>query len=206
MPSRNVIKIDVSDSYYHIYARGHGRQVIFREEDDYWVFLSLFKRYLSLEAVNDNYGASYAHLRGSIELLCYCLMTNHFHMLVYQIDEGAMQRLMRGIMTSYSRYFNSKYDSSGSLFESRYKASRISNDAYLTHISRYIHLNPDDWRAYPYSSIHAYYGIGRPEWLQPERIVDLFASLPHYADFLDDHEGYKESLLDVGQDMANTIL
>lgn len=206
MPSRNVIKIDVSDSYYHIYARGHGRQAIFREEEDYWVFLSLFKRHLSLEAANDNYGMPYVHLRDSIELLCYCLMTNHFHLLVYQKDEGAMQRLMRSVMTSYSRYFNKKYDSSGSLFESRYKASRISNDAYLMHISRYIHLNPREWRAYPYSSIHAYYGISRPEWLQPERIIELFTSLPHYADFLDDYEDYKASLEEIKHETANSIL
>jgi putative transposase len=206
MPSRNVIKVDVSDSYYHIYARGHGRQAIFREEDDYWVFLNLFKRHLSLEAVNDNYGMPYTHLRGSIELLCYCLMTNHFHLLVYQKDEGAMQRLMRSVMTSYSRYFNKRYDSSGSLFESRYKASRISNDAYLMHISRYIHLNPKEWRAYPYSSIHAYYGIGRPEWLQPEKIIELFVSLPQYADFLDDYEDYEESLEEIKGETANSIL
>ncbi|MBC7746747.1 transposase [Pedobacter sp.] len=203
MPSRNVIKIDVPHSYYHVYARGRGRQAIFRDDEDYRVFLNLFKRHLSIETVTDNYGKPYPHLRGSVELLCYCLMTNHFHLLIYQKDLGAMQRMMRGIMTSYSRYFNAKYDSSGSLFESRYKASRISTDAYLMHISRYIHLNPKDWLAHPYSSVHAYFGIGQPEWLQPERITELFASLPVYADFLYDYEDYKQSLEEIKYELAN---
>jgi putative transposase len=203
MPSRNVLKVDTPESYYHIYARGHSRQVIFRDDEDHRVFLNVFKRHLSKDEVTDNLGRPYVHLRGEIELLCYCLMPNHFHLLVYQAEQGAMQKLMRSVMTTYSRYFNKKYDSSGPLFESRYKASRISSDPYLMHISRYIHLNPkEDWRVYPYSSIHAYFGIGQPEWLQQERITDLFESLPVYADFIYDHEDYKKSLALIQDELA----
>lgn len=205
MPSRNIIKVDVEQSYYHVYARGRGRQTIFCDEQDYRVFLNLFKRHLSLKEVPDNYGKLYVHLRGQVELLCYCLMPNHFHLLLYQEERGTMSRLMRGVMTSYSRYFNKKYDSSGSLFESRYKASRISSDSYLMYISRYIHRNPGDWRAHPYSSIHAYFGIGQPEWLQQAKIVELFDSLPLYADFLDDNEEYEKSLEKIKNELANDI-
>lgn len=112
MPSRNVLKIDVQESYYHIYARGASRQDIFLEPADYYIFLELFRRYLSPEEIRDNSGIPYAKLGDDIELLCYCLMSNHFHLLVYQISEGAMQRLMRGVMTAYSRYFNKRYISS----------------------------------------------------------------------------------------------
>ncbi|HUC96087.1 MAG TPA: transposase [Candidatus Saccharimonadales bacterium] len=205
MPSRNVIKIDVEESYYHAYARGHGRQKIFKNDEDYRAFLDLLKRYLSVEEMIDKYGKPYAHLRGQIELLGYCLMDNHFHLLLYQAEKGSMSKLMRSIMTSYSTYFNKKYDSTGALFESRYKASRISSDSYLTHISRYIHLSPGDWRAYPYSSISAYFGIGLPEWLQPGRVVKLFGSLPVYADFLDDSEDYEKSLDEIKHELANRI-
>ena len=205
MPSRNVIKIDIEESYYHVYARGHGRQKIFRDDEDFIVFLNLLKRHLSLEMTADKYGKPYTHLRGKIELLSYCLMENHFHLLLYQIEKSAMSRLMRGIMTSYSTYFNKKYDSSGSPFESRYKASRISNDSYLMHISRYIHLNPGDWRAYPYSSISAYFGIGQPEWLQQERVIEIFGSTPVYADFVDDSEDYEKSLEEIKFELANKI-
>lgn len=203
MPSRNTLKIDVEQSYYHIYARGHGRQPIFCDDSDYRVFLNLFKRYLSVNEITDNYKKPYIHLRGQIELLCYCLMPNHFHLLIYQNEKGSMTQLMRSVMTSYSVYFNKKYETSGSVFGSRYKASLITTDAYLMHISRYIHLNPDDWRAYPYSSIHAYFGIGQPEWLQQEKIIDLFGSTPIYADFLDDYEDYKKSLNEIKHELAD---
>lgn len=207
MPSRNVLKVDIEQSYYHVYARGHGRQKIFQDDQDYRVFLNLLKRHLSVCEIADKYGKPYAHLRGKIELLCYCLMDNHFHLLLYQEEKGAMSRLMRSVMTSYSSYYNKKYDSSGALFESRYKASMITSDGYLMHISRYIHLNPaDDWRAYPYSSAGAYFGIGQPEWLQQYKIVELFGTLPIYADFLDDVEGYKKSLDEIGYALANKIL
>ena len=202
MPSRNVIKIDVADSYYHVYARGHARQKIFRDNEDFEMFTSLFGRYLSKQPVSDKYKKSYPHLKDQVSLLCYCLMDNHFHLLLYQQSEGAMSSLMSGVMTSYSRYFNAKYGLSGSLFESRYKASRISSDPYLMHISRYIHLNPEDWMAYRYSSIQDYY-FGAPEWLEPERVIDLFGSLPEYADFLNDYKGYKDSIEMIENELAN---
>jgi len=204
MPSRNVIKVDVAQSYYHVYARGHDKKSIFRDDEDYRVFLNLFKRYLSKDQVSDKYGKPYICLRGKVELLAYCLMENHFHLLLYQDGKGAMSHLMRSIMTSYSCYFNKKYSTSGALFESRYRASRISTDAYLLHISRYIHLNSGDWRAYLYSSISAYFGLGdRPEWLQPERVTELFGSLPVYADFLDDYVECEGSLDGIKAELAD---
>jgi putative transposase len=146
MPSRNILKIDIPHSYYHVYARGGSRQTIYNDAEDYSVFLNLFKRYLSKEPIKDPAGRKYPHFAESIELLAFCLMPNHFHILLYQHDEKTISSLMRGLMTSYSRYFNKKYNRSGPLFESRYKSSRISDDAYLMHISRYIHLNPKRWK------------------------------------------------------------
>lgn len=201
MPSRNIIKIDIPESYYHVYARGHGRQKIFRDDEDYLKFQDLFARYLSEDS---SASEDRKWLRDNISLLCYCLMGNHFHLLLYQKGEGAMSKLMRGIMTSYSMYFNRKYGLSGALFESRYKASRISSDPYLMHISRYIHLNPKDWMAYPHSSIHSYY-LGAPDWLQPDKVIELFGSLPKYADFLNDYADYKESLELIENELANRI-
>ena len=202
MPSRNILKIDIPKSYYHVYARGRGKQKVFRDENDFEMFLNLFDRYLSKRAKSDSYGKPYPHLLGEVSLLSYCLMGNHFHLLLYQENEGAMSALMRGVMTSYSRYYNAKYSLSGSLFESRYKASRISSDEYLMHVSRYIHLNAKDWMAYPHSSIHSYY-MGAPEWLDPTRIIEIFGSLPVYADFLNDYAGYKESLDIIADELAN---
>lgn len=203
MPCRNVIKSNICDSYYHVYARGHGKHKVFLDDEDFRVFINLFKRYLSTTQTIDKSGRVYPHLWNKVELLSYCLMNNHFHLLLYQIESGAMTQLMRGVMSSYSVYFNKKYKKTGALFESRYKAVSIKTDSYLMHISRYIHLNPGDWRAYPYSSIHAYFGIGQPEWLHPEKVIDLFGSAPVYADFLDDYKDYKQSLDEIKQGLAD---
>ncbi len=202
MPSRNVLKIDIADSYYHVYARGASRQEIFLESADYYMFLSLFRRYLSAEDVKDSAGMSYAKLYDDIQLLSYCLMPNHFHLLLYQVNEGAMQRLMRGVMTAYSRYFNKKYDRSGGLFETRYKASRISSDTCLMHITRYIHLNPKEWREYPYSSLRFYLQAHDEDWVDEQPIVALFPSRESYGDFVAEYEGIKDTLEQIKHELA----
>lgn len=205
MPSRNVIKIDVSESYYHVYARGHSRSEIFIDDQDYAYFLSLFKRYLQKKPQFDKQGIAYAHLYKKVELLCYCLMRNHFHLLLYQKEEGAMAKLMRGIMISYARYFNHKYDRSGALFESRYKASLISSQTYLMHISRYIHLNRKQWRSGKYSSINYYIGSHRAEWINPKPIMGMFESKQEYQDFVADYQANQNMLDELKYELANNI-
>jgi REP element-mobilizing transposase RayT len=205
MSSRNVLKVDVAESYYHIYARGASRQPIFYDHDDYTYFLSLLHRYLSKDIVKNSIGIAYDKLIDDIELLSYCLMQNHFHLLVYQVNEGAMPRLMRGVMTSYSRYFNKKYQRSGSLFETRYKASRISSDTYLMHISRYIHLNPRQWRSYVYSSLPYYSekAANTEDWLKPEKILSLFSSRQEYMQFVEDYKDLHDLYENLKHELAN---
>ena len=205
MPSRNVFKIDIPEGYYHVYARGHSREKIYLDEEDYATFLNLFKRYLSRAPQTDKLGVPYAHLYGKLELLCFCLMENHFHLMLYQRDTGAMQALMRGIMTSYGRYFNKKYNRSGSVFESRYKASLISSPSYFEHISRYIHLNRKNWQTTPYSSIDFYTGKRQAEWVKPERILSMFESTEEYLAFVADYEENQRMLDELKYELANTI-
>lgn len=138
--------------------------------------------------------------------MCYSLISSEIHLLLYQKNEGSMSQLMKSVLMTYSRYFHKKYGTSGSLFESRYKASRISTKKSLIHISRYIHLVSGNWQAHPYSSIHAYYGIGQQRWLVQQKLTSLFPSLPHYADFLDDIVGYKRSLPYIKNELANSII
>ncbi|MCX6728149.1 MAG: transposase [Candidatus Saccharibacteria bacterium] len=194
MPSRNVIKVNLPVSYYHVYARGSNKHHIFGDESDYLYFLSLFTRYLSKEKSDPQSIDNYQKLYDSIEVLAYCLMQNHFHLLLYQIEEGGMSKLMHGIMTSYSRYFNHKYSRSGPLFESRYKASMITSDEYLLHISRYIHLNPDEWIDYPHSSVRAYLYNDMPDWMNKKRIAELYGSAVNYHRFLEDYQNKDEKI------------
>src|SRR5690349_16254150 len=117
MPSRNSLKSDVEDSYYHVYSRGVNRAVIFNQPKDYVVFLGLLKRYLSPDPARNENGVIYPHFYGEIDLLAFCLMPNHFHLLIYQRSQTSMQRLMRALMTSYSMYINKQYTRSGPVFE-----------------------------------------------------------------------------------------
>lgn len=206
MPSRNILKNDVEHSYYHVYVRGNNKQKIFIDEEDYAYFTKLLARYLSADQQFNRLGVPYAHLYGKLELLCYCLMSNHFHLLFYQVSERAMSTLMRGIMTSYSMYFNSKYQRKGPLYESRYKAASIDNQSYLDHISRYIHLNRKNWQDTKYSSIEYYLSPKRAEWIKPERILQLFSSRQDYKNYLADYEDYKEMLDIIKYELANDII
>lgn len=186
MPAHNIVKEYAPDSYYHIYTRGVNKQAIFLEDDDKLFFLSLLKRYLSNEPSKRAKHGAYVSYAGSLELLTYCLMNNHVHLLFYQLDNiRAIADLMRRVLTTYSMYFNKKYDRVGPLFQSRYLASRIDSDAYLHHISRYIHRNPSHWSKYQFSSLRFYTHKAHADWVKPERILDLFENNhKRYLDFV----------------------
>jgi putative transposase len=203
MPGRNVLKVDAAESFYHVYARGGSRGKIFPEAEDYEQFIVLLKRYLSAEEVRDAYGVSYPNFYNKIELLAYCLMPNHFHLLVYQHQQGSMPALMRCLLTSYSRYFNKKYHRSGPLFESRYKASMITDDAYYQHITRYIHLNPRQWRTHEWSSLKYFLQPSTESWIRPKRVLSMFESPAEYMHFMEDYTSHKQMLDILKHELAN---
>lgn len=202
MPSKNRQKTYASDAYYHIYNRGVEKRKIFQDDEDYRVFLSLLKRYLDSQVSKDPSGREYDRLYGRVELLAYCLMPNHFHLLIYVHDAEGMTRLLRGVATSYTGYFNKKYKRIGPLFQDRYKTSHILADSYLTHISRYIHRNPKTWRHWKYSSLPYYLDDRQADWLLPDKIMALFANRKEYGEFLDDYEDYKSSLDEIAPEIA----
>lgn len=208
MPSRHIIKnIDV-DSYYHVYNRGVAKQDIFREPEDYATFLHLFKRHLSYEIPADKYGRPHAKLNNDIELLAFCLMPNHFHLLAYNITEKGLPNLMRRTMTAYSMYFNKRYKRVGTLFQDTYKASRITEEPYLMHISRYIHLNPQDlnqsFEEYPYSSYTYYTGKRSAKWLNTDKVLGLYGNnTKSYAKFVKDYEANRQEIQFIKHQLAD---
>jgi len=203
MPQKNTSKLFVEDSYYHVYNRGWNKQMIFRDEEDYSFFESLFERHLSPDLKTDAKGRSYKHLAESIQLNSYCLMENHFHLLVHQDTSDAMTELMLSIMTAYTMYFNRKYAQKGTLFESSYKAVRISDDSQFVHISRYIHLNHYNYRVWPHSSYEDYL-YGAREWLDVEPVLELFSTRERYAEFMDDYEDMQRGLEALKRELADS--
>lgn len=199
------MRTDIEMTYYHVYNRGINRQRIFRDDEDYVFFSSLFARHLGTKTVTDKSGRPYVNLRDAVEVISYCWMPNHFHLLIYQKEEGAVRELLARVCTAYTMYFNKKYARRGPLYESNYKASMILSDAYLQHISRYIHLNPDAYKRWPYSSYAAYCGSEAPsEWLARER---LFENIPiqekDYSSFVADYESARAVLQELKHQLAD---
>lgn len=201
MPAKNTIRTYAVDHLYHVYNRGAYKQAIFRDDDDYAYMLYLFKRTLSAHEIKDSSGRPFTKYRDSVELVAFCLMPNHFHLLLYLKGEEAtgIEKLMRSVMTAYSMYFNKKYRHSGTVFQGPYKASIILDDSYFMHIGRYIHLNPldtkhYDYLTYPFSSINYFMGLWACDWVHPERILEDGHSPERYKRFLADYEQYTASL------------
>ena len=169
-----------------MYSRGVNKQPIFQDDQDYSVFLGYLQRYLSSSPGKKDNRQTTKSFADDLRLLCYCLMSNHVHMLFYQQEnERALPDMLQRVFISYSMYFNKKYHRSGPLFQGRYLASLIDSDSYLHHISRYIHRNPTRWRTYSYSSLRYYTGDYHADWVKPGVILDLFNNdRKQYLDFL----------------------
>ncbi len=159
MPAKNRIKEYLDNSFYHIYNRGVEKQPIFRDSQDYHVFLSYLKTYLEpkdeikLRKILTSDSVSWRekdqaikllrlnNFSDSIKLLAYCLMKNHFHFLIKQSEATAMDRFTNSLFTRYTMYFNKKYKRVGPLFQSVYKAVLVNTDEQLVYLTRYIHRN-----------------------------------------------------------------
>lgn len=172
------------------------------DDQDYAVFLNLMKRYLSDSTIKDSKGRVYPSYNSKLELLCFCLMPNHFHLLFYLHDSDAITKLLRSVGSSYTVYFNKRHNRVGHLFQERFKASIINTDSYLTHISRYIHLNPVSYKTWEYTSLPYYLGEKQASWIQPERILELFDSRNEYGNFVDDYEANEEKFEEIKQELA----
>lgn len=143
--------------YYHVYNRGNSKQKIFLDIKDYHRFIDLLYALNREERFNFSdslKGISvYEDEQNSplVSIGAYCLMPNHFHILITPKTEDGVSRFMQKLLTAYVMYFNGKYKRTGSLFEGKFKATYINNDRYLKYLFSYIHLNPikliqKDWK------------------------------------------------------------
>jgi REP-associated tyrosine transposase len=119
------IRIEYPGAVYHVICRGNNRQGIYRDDEDR-------RRYLEK--------LSYYCQDKKVDLLAYCLMSNHVHLLL-ETPQGNLSKMMQAFQTSYTVYFNKRHGRTGHVFEQRYKAMLVEKDNYLLQVSRYIHLN-----------------------------------------------------------------
>lgn len=189
--------IFAENSFYHVYNRGNSKQVIFRDKEDHVHFMKLLyvsnsdKRFI-VERISSDI---YKYERGDpiVAIGAYCLMPNHFHILVTQLKDNGISSFMKKLSTAYAMYFNKKYKRTGSLFEGRFKALYANDDVYLKYLYSYIHLNPVK--------------LINPAWKE-EKIKDIqktnsFLQNYQYSSYIDyfneNYNRYEKQILDVGK-------
>ena len=171
--------------YYHLYNRGINKSDIFLSRENYYFFLRKVREHLA---------------DGVCEIIAYCLMPNHYHLLVrLLVDE--FSEGMKSLGLSYAKAFNKAHDRVGPLFQGPFKAVHVNAEPYLLHLTRYIHLNPisaglckrvHDWE---FSSYLEY--IGRRNGTLPgtELILREFASSEEYRQFVEDGIGMTNDVI-----------
>ncbi|MBI5619866.1 transposase [Candidatus Gottesmanbacteria bacterium] len=212
MPTRTVPL--VVDECYHIYNRGVARQPVFSKKRDYEHFLTTISYYrfahppmrLSLflelsESIREKARKRLETTERLVDILCFILMPNHFHLLLKQRSHEGVSTFLRRSVNSYSRYFTTKYSRPGALFQGVFKAIHIESNEQLLHLSRYIHLNPlvsfivqkRDFLSYPWSSLPEYLAT-KPRLTDPTPIMHHFKTRHAYTQFILDQADYGKNL------------
>jgi len=199
----------VIGEYYHIYNRGIHKKILFHDTSDHSRFLFLILYFQSLAQFpniiriissyrkKNLFPVSFTDTKNiiksrSVELVSFCIMPNHFHLLMKEVKENGVAQYMHRVLGGYSRYYNNKYGTSGHLFQGSYKFTHIHNNEQLLYNTAYIHRNPrtlKDWykkeHVYPWSSYQDYVVKNRYEGLLlPDIVLAQFKELDEYEKFL----------------------
>ncbi|TYA74056.1 transposase [Seonamhaeicola marinus] len=156
------------DHYYHIYNRGINSSNIFMSDDNMDYFLKLIDK----------------HLKEKIEVIAYCLMNNHFHLITKVNTEGPIAtQSLSNLFNAYAKAFNKQQNRTGSLFEKHFKRKKILNEEYLKNLILYVHKNPqnhkviNDFRNYKFTSFNSYLTSSSPE---KNYVVSLFENIENF--------------------------
>jgi putative transposase len=215
MPVRKIPLI--TDQIYHVYNRGIDKRLITADKWDYrrlvktlWFYRwqnSKIKLSTFLSAKSDNKIAllevlNSLHFR--VEILAYCIMPNHFHLLIRQLEDNGISKFIGDVENSYTRYFNLTQNRLGALLLNQFKAVRIEDIEQLLHLSRYIHLNPltswilikpEELDTYEWSSWNEYMGQEvRITLCNTNPVLQEFRSRNEYRKFVLDQVDYQREL------------
>jgi REP element-mobilizing transposase RayT len=150
------------NSYYHLYNRGCNKNRIFREIRDYQKLLRIIEE---------------SKMKDYLQLCAFSLMPNHYHFLVKQISIQPISKWVQYIFNRYVKYFNTKYERRGTLFESKVQVKKIDKTEYFEHVTHYIHSNPDTEFLQPYSSLNYLYD---GSFINLNFYLELFGSVEQY--------------------------
>lgn len=204
----------VEQEFYHLYNRGTDKRNIFLDHSDYerfthLLFLCNSENRINFRDIKNEYEDIFEFDRGKplVAIGAYCLMPNHFHILATQVSENGMTMFMNKLGTSYSMYFNKKYERTGALFEGRFKAQHADHDAYLKYLFSYIHLNPiklfqPDWKEKGITNVNNAFtflsSYEHSSWIDyhRERAVRKILSREMFPEYFLTADQHKEELLD----------
>jgi len=168
----------LADHYYHVYNRGVGGETLFPELENYRYLIRLLLRNAR---------------RYAVSVIAYCLMPNHYHLLLKPERDDGVGHLMRSLASSYSQALNLRLQRQGPLFQGRFRAIWIDRDEYLTHVARYIHANPvvaglvAQAEAWPYSDYTRHIAITDPAQGDQGLVPVWFLTGAAYREFVEDY-------------------
>lgn len=164
---------------FHVFNRGSKKELLFFEEKDYRRFLQRLFEYSS---------------QTGDKIVQYCILPNHFHLLIRANEFNSISKLMLKLQTSHARYLTTKYGLVGRIYQSRYKCKSIESDLYLKVVSRYIHRNPIDYfnseravKDYPWSSYQLFFSKKTSE-VKSQFVLEHFKSILEYKEFIESDE------------------
>jgi len=189
---------------YHIYNRGVDKRNIFLNTKDYQRFSDSLFVFNNTENLNGRRFTTLLRDKGNdslVNVIAYCLMPNHFHLLLEQLTDNGITKFLQKMTTSYTMYFNKKYSRTGALIQGVFKRSHIKSNGRLLEMSRYIHRNPikiltgensaslslkKELLTYQWSSLPDYAGVSiEPKIISnKELIIDQFKSPEAYVAFV----------------------
>ena len=161
--------------YYHLYNRGVNRNPIYFNDENWEYFIKRLRHYCRPEL---------------IEIVGYCLMPNHYHILVYLKDDNLSANIMQPFTVSYTKAVNRQQHRVGPIFQGAFKAKFVDKTEYFLHLSRYIHLNPvfagltDNPANWTFSSYQDHVGLRNGTLAKREILLSQFPSRQSYAKFV----------------------
>ncbi|KKQ97477.1 MAG: hypothetical protein UT24_C0008G0013 [Candidatus Woesebacteria bacterium GW2011_GWB1_39_12] len=218
MPGRMVPL--VNDEIYHVVNRGIASQPIFFSKRDYDRKLATISYYqyaypplrysFFIRLPKDRRTEIIETLKKeedvSVQILAYCLMSNHLHLLLKQVRDSGISSFMSNISNSYTRYFNTKNDRVGPIYQGKFKAVRVETDEQLLHVQRYIHLNPysshvvktiEDLEDYPYCSLPEYLDRSSFGISNKGIVMSFFKNTKSFEAFIYNRADYQRKLDDI---------
>jgi REP element-mobilizing transposase RayT len=184
-----------SCKFYHVYTRGNNSETVFVNQESYFYFLQLYRKYVA----------------PFVNTYCYCLLPNHVHFLI-QVKEAealfkqseqnqdlisvSVQRQWGHLLNAFTKAMNARYGRVDSLFQKRFRRKKVTSEAYFTSLIFYIHFNPQhhgitqDFKGWPYSSYHSLLSKKKTN-LERDTVLEWFGGKNHLERFHQENADFR---------------